>query len=213
MTGRIFVFSDPHFGHDSTWKKFKREDGSPLRPFTSTEEMNETMIRNWNNVVTPEDHVYVLGDVVMREEFLLPVCSRLMGKKRLVRGNHDLCKTKKYIEAGFKEIYGIRIFREDDTSGMPNCALTHVPIHPDCMGRWGINVHGHLHANVVTKKTGRKIPCGFTEAEIAAEPYVELIFEDERVPDRRYVNVAVEQINYTPVLLDEIVKERGCPDA
>lgn len=185
--GRIFVFSDPHFGHDSTWKKFKLEDGcTPLRPFTSSEEMNETMIRNWNNVVTPEDHVYVLGDVVMREEFLMPIIPRLMGKKRLVRGNHDLCKTKKYIEAGFREIYGIRIFREDDGSGMPNCCLTHVPIHPNCMGRWGINVHGHLHANVVT-------------------------IGDSKVPDRRYVNVAVEQINYTPVLLDEIVKERGRP--
>jgi len=40
-----FVISDTHFGHTNSWEKFKLEDGSPLRPFTSTEEMDETMIR------------------------------------------------------------------------------------------------------------------------------------------------------------------------
>ena len=38
-----FLISDTHFGHASTWEKFTLEDGSPLRPFTSTEEMDEAM--------------------------------------------------------------------------------------------------------------------------------------------------------------------------
>lgn len=56
MTNR-FVISDTHFGHTNAWEKFKREDGSPLRPFTSTEEMNETMVERWNAKVGPNDVV------------------------------------------------------------------------------------------------------------------------------------------------------------
>ena len=38
-----FIVSDTHFGHESTCTKFKREDGSPLRPFSCAEEMDEHM--------------------------------------------------------------------------------------------------------------------------------------------------------------------------
>ena len=50
-----FYISDTHFDHDNII-------AFDNRPFLSTEEMNETLIANWNNVVTQSDCVYILGD-------------------------------------------------------------------------------------------------------------------------------------------------------
>ena len=84
-----FFISDTHFGHTNAWYRFKREDGTPLRPFKSTEEMDETMIKNWNDKVGPKDRVYHLGDFCMRRKDL-SVFSRLNGRICLVLGNHDV---------------------------------------------------------------------------------------------------------------------------
>jgi calcineurin-like phosphoesterase family protein len=138
----IFFISDTHFGHENTWKKFKLEDGvTPLRPFSSTEEMDETMVENWNRVVQPSDHVYHLGDVVMHRKHL-PTLARLNGHKRLVRGNHDIFPTKTFLEY-FDEIYGVRTF---PGSGL---ILSHIPLHPGSLGTRWINVHGHLHGKTL----------------------------------------------------------------
>ncbi len=143
---RIFVTSDHHFGHHKTWSTFKRQDGSPLRPFKSTEEMDETMVRKWNEIVRPDDHVYCLGDFAISKK-CLAIAHRLMGHKRLVRGNHDIFKTKDYIEAGFDEIHGVRVWPKH------NIIMSHIPLHPDCLtSRQWINYHGHLHANVIRGK-------------------------------------------------------------
>ena len=98
-----FVISDTHFGHTNSWEKFKLPDGSPLRPFTSNEEMDETMIERWNAKVKPNDVVYHLGDVVINRKHLHLV-KRLNGKKRLVRGNHDIFKDREYYEVGFEPL-------------------------------------------------------------------------------------------------------------
>lgn len=137
---KIFISSDPHFGHENAWKLFKGVDGNPLRPFSSTEEMNEVMIARHNAVVKPEDHWYCLGDVVINKKFL-HLINRLNGHKRLVMGNHDIYDNKMYYEAGFEKIMAVRVF-----DGM---ILTHIPIHSESIARFGINVHGHLHGNVV----------------------------------------------------------------
>ena len=133
----IYIIADTHFGHEATWKVFKRLDGTPLRPFTSTVEMDEAMVERWNAKVRPQDHVYHLGDVVIAKPHLQTV-AKLNGHKRLVRGNHDIYKTHEYIKAGFGEIYGCRVFAD--------MILSHIPIHPDSLTkRFHCNVHGHLH--------------------------------------------------------------------
>ena len=131
----LFVVSDNHFGHAGILS-FKREDGTPLRPFDSVQEMDEHMVERWNSVVRPQDHVYNLGDVAMRKEHIATV-ARCNGHKRLVRGNHDIFPTKEYLKY-FDEIYGIRVL-----DGM---IFTHIPIHPESLGRFKANVHGHIHA-------------------------------------------------------------------
>ena len=131
----IYLISDTHFSH-AGMLSFKREDGTPLRNFSSVEEMDEHMVEKWNSVVRPQDHLYHLGDVVMRQQVLDTVMPRLNGHKRLVRGNHDIFRTKHYLRY-FDEIYGLRV--------LDNMIFSHIPIHPESLGRFKGNIHGHTH--------------------------------------------------------------------
>lgn len=135
-----FFISDTHFGH-SNIITFKRTDGTPLRAFSSIEEHDEYMVQEWNKVVRPVDTIYHLGDVVINRR-CLPILARLNGKKRLIRGNHDIFKTEEYIKF-FDEILAYRVF--NDTPKKFICS--HIPIHEESLARWDANVHGHLHAN------------------------------------------------------------------
>jgi calcineurin-like phosphoesterase family protein len=99
--------------------------------------MDQFIVDRWNSVVRPQDHVYHLGDVAMKKDSIETV-SRCNGHKRLVRGNHDIFRTKEYLKY-FDEIYGIRVL-----DGM---IFTHIPIHPESLGRFKANVHGHIHAS------------------------------------------------------------------
>ena len=53
----IFFSGCPHYYHDNIILYCRR-------PFANTEEMNEAMIRNWNNRVGAKDTAYILGDFV-----------------------------------------------------------------------------------------------------------------------------------------------------
>ena len=133
-----YIISDTHFGHGNSLT-FKKADGSPLRDFSSAEEMDEHMIKCWNSVVRPEDKVIHLGDVVINKKFL-PVLNRLNGKKKLVCGNHDIFPTAKFLEY-FYDVKAYRVFDKH--------IFSHVPVHTESIGRFKANVHGHLHSNQV----------------------------------------------------------------
>lgn len=161
---------------------FEREDGTKLRPFGGLHEMHGVISDRWRSVVKSDDKVYVLGDVAKVKSVKL-LLAGLPGQKRLVKGNHDHFSDNWYHEAGFQRIYGVR--------QLGGIWLTHVPMHPQSMtGRARGNIHGHMHANVVMK------------SRFGADP----------VPDPRYFNACVEQINYTPVDINEIIKTRGWGD-
>lgn len=51
----IFITPDPHFNHGNIIKFCNR-------PFIDTKEMNKSLILSWNNLITDEDEVYILGD-------------------------------------------------------------------------------------------------------------------------------------------------------
>ena len=137
----VWLISDTHFGHEKTCTVFKREDGSLLRPFSSAEEMDEFMVKAWNERVKPNDKVYHLGDVVINRK-ALNTLRRLNGDKVLIRGNHDIFKITDYLEH-FRDIRGYHV--------MNGMILSHVPIHEDSIARFGTNIHGHLHANRVMR--------------------------------------------------------------
>lgn len=152
-----FAISDTHFGHEKTWSTFKRDDGSPLRAFSSTEEMDQHMIDCWNKVVGPNDVIYHLGDAVINRKFMYQL-GRLNGHKRLVRGNHDIFPTTEYMTY-FEEIYGV--IPPNNHKKFP-FIMSHVPLHRDSLERWGANVHGHLHGKRVltsNKKPDPKYIC------------------------------------------------------
>lgn len=179
-----WIVSDTHFGHTNSWQKFKLPNGDPLRPFTSTEEMDESMVERWNSIVGPHDTVYHLGDVVINRKSLHHV-KRLNGKKRLIRGNHDIFKDEDYRDAGFDALYGVRVF-------VDKFIMSHIPLHPDCItGRFRVNVHGHLHANEVMQDYDTGMGSTFSP-DIGT-----------RV-DPRYLCVCVEHTNFTPLSFEEV---------
>ena len=183
-----WLVSDTHFGHEKTCTVFKRDDGSPLRPFSGSEEMDEYMIKAWNERVRPKDKVYHLGDVVIAKKSL-EVLGRLNGDKVLIRGNHDIFKLEDYTKY-FRDIRGCHV--------MNGLILTHIPLHEESMGRFGTNIHGHLHANRVMKtvrveKTSKYDPRPFTV--------------EERVIDPRYHCVCVEQTDFAPILFEDVLKK------
>ena len=84
----IFLTSDLHFNHDRefVWK---------VRGFESVQEMNETIVENWNATVDKNDDVYVLGDLCLGgggPEVLAAnkaLIESLNGRIHIIRGNHD----------------------------------------------------------------------------------------------------------------------------
>lgn len=176
-----FLVSDTHFGHEKTCTMFKRADGTPLRPFKTVEEMDEEMVRRWNERVGKKDKVYHLGDVVINRKFL-HILGRLNGDKVLIRGNHDIFKLEDYTQY-FRDVRGYHV--------MNGMIFSHVPVHPESLGRFGVNVHGHLHYQRVKKIVGVDETGAFT-------------YSDEIDP--RYHCVCVEQTDYTPITLEEVKK-------
>jgi calcineurin-like phosphoesterase family protein len=78
-----FYTADQHFNHQRILSLCER-------PFPDVTTMNETIIERWNEVVAPDDTVWVLGDFAMGDiTGSLALGLRLNGTKRLILGNHD----------------------------------------------------------------------------------------------------------------------------
>lgn len=187
---KTWVYSDPHFYHHNICK-FTREDGSPLRPWNDANQMTEEMIEWYNELVGEKDRVYVLGDVTFTAANMNRAVGRLKGRKVLVPGNHEPPKMRKYFDL-FDDVRGYVVKK--------GFIMSHIPIHPGSLSRWQLNIHGHTHANVVTKDyiNGYETP--------KDETYDPL---NETIADDRYYCACVEQTNFRPKLLDEILHERG----
>lgn len=142
----IFLCSDLHLSH-SNIITFKREDGRPLRNFSTIEEHDEHIIAQHNKVVNPQDRVYMLGDITFHNKYLHKL-DRMHGRKVLIKGNHDDLKLTQYLPY-FDDIRACHI--------LDKFILTHIPIHVESFSRWKANIHGHLHANRVKCAWGSKI--------------------------------------------------------
>lgn len=177
----VFLTSDTHFGHVGV-TKFLREDGTKLRPWDSVEEMDEEMVKRWNETVRPTDKVYHLGDVVINRK-ALSIMHRLNGDKVLIKGNHDIFRLEEYTQF-FRDVRGSHV--------MNGLILTHIPVHPQQLYRFGCNIHGHLHSNRV------QMPDQYTGNGTKNDP--------------RYYSVCVEQTDFRPILFEEVlenIKKQG----
>jgi len=141
-----WFISDTHHGHEKCWSTFKRPDGTPLRDFSSTEEMDETILQNINKVVKYNDTIIHCGDVVISKKYLHLISRYNCKDIRLVRGNHDIFSMEDYINAGFTDILGVYV--------LPKIRVicSHIPLHYDSLDRWHQNWHGHLHFGTVKNK-------------------------------------------------------------
>lgn len=135
----VFVTSDLHFGH-------KNIIGYENRPFKDVEEMDSKLIENWNNRVTDEDTVYVLGDFSWyRGEKTNEILKQLNGKKILIRGNHDknFLDDKKFDMSLFEEICNYKVIKENGV----HYVLFHYPIAEfDGKNNGYIHLYGHIHS-------------------------------------------------------------------
>lgn len=150
------------------------------RPFSSVKEMDEAIIANWNKTVGPDDTVFCLGDFCFGTKDNIPYYTRqLNGRKILIRGNHDRTKSL-YIEAGFQDVMGEYVLHPHHSGFNRIILFTHKPRIG--MDKFTANIHGHIHDQLLDPA----------------------IFELEN-----YFNVSVENINYTPIELQEIIRRMG----
>jgi calcineurin-like phosphoesterase family protein len=171
----VFLVSDTHFGHAGVCR-FTCDDGvTKIRPWTDPDEMDEAMVKAWNDRVKPTDKVYHLGDVVINRK-ALNILHRLNGDKVLIRGNHDIFKDEDYRQH-FRELRAYHV--------MNGMILSHIPLHPESLGRFGVNIHGHTHQRRVMKDNGY----------------------GGQVVDTRYHCVCVEQTpDFAPILFEDVLK-------
>jgi len=179
----VFLVSDTHFGHAGVCRFTHPDDPEvKLRPWDNADEMDEFMIEAWNKKVKPKDKVYHLGDVVINRRSLKTL-SRLNGDKVLIRGNHDIFRDDEY-RTYFRELRAYHV--------MNGMILSHIPVHEASLGRFGTNIHGHLHASRVKKARGVDAKTGTVLYSTEIDP--------------RYHCVCVEQTDFAPILFEDVIK-------
>lgn len=144
----LFFTSDTHFFHEGIIRFCNR-------PFGSVEEMNETLICNWNETVPEDGTVFHLGDFAFGgyREWMSAI-NRLNGKIYLILGNHDLKNAKQGFMGRFEHVSQQMSISVDGQK----IILNHNPFL--CYGgayadTW--QLFGHVHSGPLSK-TGKDIP-------------------------------------------------------
>ncbi len=170
----IYFISDTHFNHKNIIKYCNR-------PFNSIEQMNEAIIKNWNNIVSNEDTIYHLGDFALgTKESIIDIVNRLNGKKYLIRGNHDKWGVSTYESFGFIVLKNAPI-KIDEYKLM----LSHIPIPDSQIPKGFVNIHGHIH----DKKLYECI-----------EKY-----EQSRYSIEKHINISCDVTDFKPISITEIL--------
>lgn len=132
-----YLISDIHFGHLNALSFDKR-------PFKTLEEQDQYIIKHWNERITDDDNVWILGDVSwIGITPTIEFYKQLKGRLHLITGNHD----EKYIRSGnFRSLFtSINDYKEiqiEDT----NLVLSHFPLlsYKNSRHNW-IHLYGHVH--------------------------------------------------------------------
>lgn len=129
----IYFTSDLHFDHMNILSYC-------ARPFATVQEMNETIIENYNRRVKAKDVCYILGDTMIRDTDNAKEClRRLNGRKYLVNGNHDFFKDDGTVFEWIKDYYKLRWNHK-------KFILCHYPfLSWDGMNNGSYCLHGHQH--------------------------------------------------------------------
>ena len=184
-----FYISDLHFNHANAIK-------FDNRPFPDVHSMFIALRDNWNNAVTNDDTVYILGDFIWgREEMWVDIVKQLNGKKVLIKGNHDPKTFSRDTKSLFMDITN---YLEIKDSGK-HVIMSHYPIlsfkgdyNSDCYMLYG---HVHCTREAVYTREFRDLIRQRIKGE-RGEPLGQLL----------HVGCMEPYMNYTPRTLEEIIK-------
>jgi calcineurin-like phosphoesterase family protein len=147
----IYLTSDEHMMHLNIIRYSSR-------PFSTVEEMNNEIIRRFNERVGANDITYHVGDFSLQEKYVQPYLSRENGEHVLIRGNHDQCHpkhkkheeaTERYLTHGFKAVHDELEVEEFLLAHMPYADPTakdqrYQQYRPVRRGD-KVLLHGHVH--------------------------------------------------------------------
>jgi calcineurin-like phosphoesterase family protein len=142
---KTWFTADTHFGHQRTLELSKR-------PFKTVEEMDNTMIENWNSVVSDGDIVYHLGDFGDYK-----VKEKLNGNIYLVLGNYerlDLNKEVITLDYLFDLFEGV--YKQIDIANINNqkYQMVHEPSNgASCK----FKLFGHIHKLQMVKRNALNV--------------------------------------------------------
>jgi calcineurin-like phosphoesterase family protein len=108
-----------------------------FRPFRSVQEQNYTIIGNMNEIVKPNDELYVLGDVAMDEKGIKLLDKIKCQNRTLVVGNYDEDKLEQLAKYFGRVENSINL-----QLGDVNCYLNHYPTN---YVNDRFNITGHIH--------------------------------------------------------------------
>jgi calcineurin-like phosphoesterase family protein len=177
-----FATSDWHLGHDNVIAYSKR-------PFRDKEHMHEALVTNWNNTITDNDTVYLLGDLCWKIVYL-KLYNELKGTIHLVAGNHD-DSSEKVLKcdrwATVSHYVRIKV-------GEHKVIACHYPFECwDGMERGSFHIHGHTHNN--TSHTVQTIPRRYdigVDAQDMKPVRIQALIENSLM--REYVDSMTRQV-------------------
>ena len=180
-----YFISDLHFGH----KNCLAFDN---RPFNTIEEHDETIIKNWNDVVGIDDDVYILGDISWYNSTnTIEIFKRLNGRLHLIKGNHDTMLLKNQVlRELFVEITDYKELWLDQNTSIVLCHYP-MPCFKNHYYGW-YHLYGHVHASFewnMTENTKRQM--------------IELYNKECNMYN---VGAMIAYINYTPRTLEQIIE-------
>ena len=162
----VWFTSDTHFRH----KKL-----AELRGFKDPDAHDEFIIKTWNNLVRPDDIVWLLGDVgiAKHDDEILAQAARLNGCKQLIAGNHDSVhpahrNSRRHQRRWLEVFESVQAFAKVSVCGT-DFLLSHFPYdgdHGDREDRYtqyrlrdeGMPLlHGHLHTDKALTSLVKKI--------------------------------------------------------
>lgn len=191
-TKKTYFTSDLHFGH-------KNIIAYDQRPFFSVEEMDRCLIKYWNDAVSNEDEVYILGDVSWyNARKTIEILNQLNGQKHLVIGNHDNIILKNSQCRSFFETISPYVEKEIllNNGEKRKVIMSHyfIPLYNGHYKK-SIMLHGHSHTTEECQE----------ELKIAKE------LNKQGFTNEIY-NVGCMHWDYRPMSLDELIKNRQIND-
>ena len=177
----IYFWSDLHLGHENMYGpdgfKSKCGTGEMMRPFATAKEADEYMVAAYNRTVKSGDTVYFLGDIAIRKPGLSAMSRMRGGNKYLIMGNHDI-----YEQSMYRPYFAERRIKGCLMLPEYKIILTHIPIHPLSLLKYPtVDSEPRWSYNIH----------GHTH--------------DWKLEDSRYKNVCVENTNYAPISIEEVL--------